>query len=156
MMIVDDEYIVIGSANINDRSMSGCRDTEIAFGACQPAHLCQPSSQPGSGGWSTPQGDIHAFRLHLWHEHLGGFEPSFADAASPACMQRVNEMAEINLKCFDGDVLQDMPYGHLCRYPYHVTQDGDCGPMPDRPNLPGFSSPVCGLRSALLPGALTT
>ena len=30
MMIVDDEFILIGSANINDRSLRGNRDTEIA------------------------------------------------------------------------------------------------------------------------------
>ena len=32
MMIVDDKYIIIGSANINQRSMAGTRDTEIAMG----------------------------------------------------------------------------------------------------------------------------
>ena len=32
MMIVDDTYIIIGSANINQRSMAGTRDTEIAMG----------------------------------------------------------------------------------------------------------------------------
>ena len=37
MMIVDDEYIILGSANINQRSMAGARDTEIAFGGFQPA-----------------------------------------------------------------------------------------------------------------------
>ena len=30
LMIVDDRYVVIGSANINDRSMLGTRDSEIA------------------------------------------------------------------------------------------------------------------------------
>lgn len=30
MMIVDDKYALIGSANINDRSMLGSRDSEIA------------------------------------------------------------------------------------------------------------------------------
>jgi len=30
LMIVDDEYAIIGSANINDRSLIGCRDSEIA------------------------------------------------------------------------------------------------------------------------------
>jgi phospholipase D1/2 len=30
MMIVDDKYVLIGSANINDRSMLGSRDSEIA------------------------------------------------------------------------------------------------------------------------------
>ena len=37
-MIVDDEYVLIGSANINQRSMEGTRDTEIAMGAYQPNH----------------------------------------------------------------------------------------------------------------------
>jgi len=30
-MIVDDDIIIIGSANINDRSMMGSRDSEIAI-----------------------------------------------------------------------------------------------------------------------------
>jgi len=30
-MIVDDEYVIMGSANINDRSMLGERDSEIAL-----------------------------------------------------------------------------------------------------------------------------
>ncbi len=30
LMIVDDEFVIIGSANINDRSMRGKRDSEIA------------------------------------------------------------------------------------------------------------------------------
>lgn len=35
-MIVDDEYVIIGSANINQRSMAGSKDSEIAMGAYQP------------------------------------------------------------------------------------------------------------------------
>lgn len=37
-MIVDDEYVIMGSANINQRSLDGSRDTEIAMGAYQPHH----------------------------------------------------------------------------------------------------------------------
>ena len=37
-MVVDDELVVIGSANINQRSMDGSRDTEIAMGGYQPQH----------------------------------------------------------------------------------------------------------------------
>lgn len=37
-MIVDDEYVILGSANINQRSLAGSRDTEIAMGAYQPHH----------------------------------------------------------------------------------------------------------------------
>lgn len=35
-MVVDDEYVILGSANINQRSMAGTKDTEIAMGAYQP------------------------------------------------------------------------------------------------------------------------
>merc|ERR1719262_1162800 len=52
MMIVDDDYIIIGSANINERSMSGDRDTEIAVGAYQPHFTSDNSS-------GKPRGDIH-------------------------------------------------------------------------------------------------
>ena len=37
-MIVDDEYVILGSANINQRSLDGSRDTEIAMGSYQPHH----------------------------------------------------------------------------------------------------------------------
>lgn len=34
-MIVDDEYVILGVANINQRSMAGSRDEEIAIGVYQ-------------------------------------------------------------------------------------------------------------------------
>lgn len=49
-MIVDDEYVLIGSANINQRSMDRSRITEIAKGAYQPHY-----SWAGSGS-SPPKG----------------------------------------------------------------------------------------------------
>jgi len=39
MMIVDDEYIIVGSANINQRSLAGDRDSEICVGAYQPYYI---------------------------------------------------------------------------------------------------------------------
>ena len=56
MMLVDDTYIIIGSANINQRSMAGTRDTEIAVGCFQPNIM--------------NQGEVRKFRLSLWAEHL--------------------------------------------------------------------------------------
>ena len=46
MMIVDDVYIIIGSANINQRSMAGTRDTEIAVGCYQPDFMNLGKSYP--------------------------------------------------------------------------------------------------------------
>lgn len=51
MMIVDDEYIIIGSANINQRSQDGTRDTELAVGALQPRHTMSASG-------SVPHGQV--------------------------------------------------------------------------------------------------
>ncbi|KAL6551336.1 Phospholipase D [Orobanche minor] len=54
MTIVDDEYIIIGSANINRRSIDGAKDSEIAMGAYQPHHLA--TREPA-------RGQIHGFRM---------------------------------------------------------------------------------------------
>ncbi|KAJ8553628.1 hypothetical protein K7X08_024306 [Anisodus acutangulus] len=62
MRIVDDEYIIVGSANINQRSMDGARDSEIAIGAYQPHHLT--TRQPA-------RGQVHGFRMALLYEHMG-------------------------------------------------------------------------------------
>ena len=43
MMIVDDAYIIVGSANINERSMSGTRDTEMAVGCQSHTRLASES-----------------------------------------------------------------------------------------------------------------
>lgn len=57
-MVVDDEYVLMGSANINQRSMEGTRDTEIAMGAYQPKHtwaskLSKPRGQARFLNFST-------------------------------------------------------------------------------------------------------
>lgn len=54
-MIVDDEYIILGSANINQRSLDGSRDTEIAIGAYQPHHSRAKKQ-------SSPHGQVFSFQ----------------------------------------------------------------------------------------------
>ena len=48
-MVVDDEYVIIGSANLNQRSMAGTKDTEIAMGAYQPHHTWAKKTQHPRG-----------------------------------------------------------------------------------------------------------
>ncbi|GJT58205.1 phospholipase D alpha 1 [Tanacetum coccineum] len=59
--LFDDEYIIVGSANINQRSMNYARDSEIAMGAYQTYHLSilEPA-----------RGQVHSFCMALWYEHL--------------------------------------------------------------------------------------
>jgi phospholipase D1/2 len=53
-MIVDDEFVIVGSANINQRSMDGSRDTEIAMGAYQPYHTWSFKHAP-------PRGQVYGY-----------------------------------------------------------------------------------------------
>ena len=46
------QYIIVGSANINQRSMGGDRDTELAVGAFQPQYTTH--SMHGK----TPRGQV--------------------------------------------------------------------------------------------------
>ena len=54
--MVDDEYVIVGSANINQRSQDGARDTELAMGAFQPG--------------VKNRGGVYGFRMSLWREHV--------------------------------------------------------------------------------------
>lgn len=70
-MVVDDEYVILGSANINQRSLAGGRDTEIAMGAYQPHHTWgkkkeHPHGQVGSS-FSPYQVTYYAL-LYFWRK----------------------------------------------------------------------------------------
>jgi phospholipase D1/2 len=65
-MIVDDEIAIIGSANINDRSMLGERDSEAAIYVEDPKFA-------------------KSLRRELWGEHFGTLDPALNDPSSNAC-----------------------------------------------------------------------
>ena len=67
MMVVDDVVSIIGSANINDRSMLGNRDSEVAV-------IIEDTEMLDSemNGWPFKAGQFsHSLRCHLIREHLG-------------------------------------------------------------------------------------
>jgi phospholipase D1/2 len=96
MMIVDDAWIIIGSANLNERSMSGSMDSEVC-----------------AGMWASPRQEVAClsalrnFREKLWREHLGD---QFIDAYPqgfdiihpewPGTYNKVQEAALHNLRDF--------------------------------------------------------
>ena len=67
LMIVDDRLAIIGSANINDRSMLGDRDSEVAV-IIQDNEMMEGkmNEQPYQVGKFS-----HSLRCHLLKEHLG-------------------------------------------------------------------------------------
>ncbi|XP_006656220.1 phospholipase D alpha 2 [Oryza brachyantha] len=147
MMIVDDEYIIVGSANINQRSMDGGRDSEIAMGAFQPCHL-NTSGQ-------VARGQVHGFRMSLWYEHLGMLHDEFLSPESLECVQRVNRMADKYWDLYTGDELDgDLP-GHLLAYPVCVTREGTVTELPGARFFPDTQAPAIGTKGNL-PPFLTT
>ncbi|MBA0598565.1 hypothetical protein Gorai_008322, partial [Gossypium raimondii] len=147
MMLVDDEYIIIGSANINQRSMDGARDSEIAMGAYQPYHLS--IRQPA-------RGQVHGFRLALWYEHLGMLHNSFLTPESKECVKKVNQLADKYWDLFSKDDLdQDLP-GHLLSYPIAISNDGNVSELPNFENFPDTKARILGAKSDYLPPILTT
>ena len=67
LMIVDDKKVIIGSANINDRSMLGTRDSEF----CVLIHERERRKFVMDGKPSTAANFAHSFRSHLLAEHIG-------------------------------------------------------------------------------------
>jgi phospholipase D1/2 len=147
MMIVDDEYIIVGSANINQRSMDGARDSEIAMGGYQPHHLSH--RQPA-------RGQIHGFRMSLWYEHLGMLDETFLDPSSVECIEKVNRIADKYWDFYSSESLEhDLP-GHLLRYPIGVASEGDITELPGVEFFPDTKARILGTRSDYLPPILTT
>ncbi|KAJ6330016.1 hypothetical protein OIU76_008778 [Salix suchowensis] len=147
MMIVDDEYIIIGSANINQRSMDGSRDSEISMGGYQPYHLA--TSQPA-------RGQIHGFRMALWYEHLRMLDPSFQHPESVQCIQLVNEIAMDNWEKYASETLDHDMISHLLKYPIQVTNNGVITTLPGVDHFPNTKASVLGTKSDYFPPILTT
>ncbi|KAK9129364.1 hypothetical protein Sjap_009851 [Stephania japonica] len=145
-MIVDDEYVIVGSANINQRSLAGSRDTEIAIGAYQPHYTWDRTKHP--------RGQIYGYRMSLWAEHLGYLEDCFKEPHSIDCVRRVNQIAEDNWSRFTADQVTPLE-GHLLKYPIHIDEDGKVGPLPGQDTFPDVGGKILGAHSNL-PDALTT
>jgi len=146
-MIVDDEFVIVGSANINQRSMDGSRDTEIAMGAYQPYHTWSFKHAP-------PRGQVYGYRMSLWAEHFGTLEPTFEDPESAECVCRVNALAESNWQQYTASEVTDMQ-GHLMPYPLQVTVDGLVMPLPGHEKFPDVGGSVMGTNQPNLPDDLT-
>lgn len=70
MMIVDDESVIIGSANINDRSMLGLRDTEIAV-VIKELNECSMKRSVIDGKNCLVSTFAYSLRTKLFKEYLG-------------------------------------------------------------------------------------
>lgn len=146
-MIVDDEYVIIGSANINQRSMAGSRDTEIAMGAYQPHYTWTKKKE-------HPHGQIYGYRMSLWAEHIGSIESCFKEPESLDCLRYVNGVAEENWNRYTAEQFTPLQ-GHILKYPLEVSADGKVSALPGHEHFPDVGGKVLGAPTNL-PDALTT
>ncbi|EPS73398.1 hypothetical protein M569_01343, partial [Genlisea aurea] len=150
-LIVDDEYVILGSANINQRSMAGSRDTEIAMGGYQPHYTWRRKKK-------HPVGQVYGYRMSLWAEHLGTVENEerLMEAEDLECVRYVNQVAESNWRIYTAAKYSRPLQGHILKYP--ITVDGDDGkvsPLVGYENFPDVGGKVLGAPSNI-PDALTT
>merc|ERR1712095_122156 len=122
MIIVDDAYIIVGSANINQRSMAGTRDTEMAVGCWQPAFPAE-----------NPHGDVHQFRMSLWATHFMSTDNVLLYPGSIECVNQVKKMAYDNWQQYSSSTPGTKTDGHMLCYPLNVMPDGTLE------NLEGFA-----------------
>ncbi|KAM0015481.1 putative phospholipase D [Helianthus debilis subsp. tardiflorus] len=135
-MIVDDEYVILGSANINQRSLEGTRDTEIAMGAYQPHHTWAHKG-------SSPAGQVFGYRMSLWSEHIGKLESCFEQPQSLECVRRVRFLGDQNWEQYASDKVTDMT-AHLLKYPVEVDRKGQVKPLSGCQNFPDVGGSIVG------------
>jgi len=70
VLIVDDAHMIVGSANLNDRSMSGHRDSEVCVLIEDNPEEEEMAESPG-GAENLTNGFCRSARLRLWYEHFG-------------------------------------------------------------------------------------
>ena len=142
LMIVDDRDIVLGSANINQRSLGGNRDSEICLEAHQP-------QTPTSGGVLT-------FRLALWSAHIGGYRDSIRHPGTGPCLKDVSRIARDNWTGYVSPTPAASKV-HLLPYPVTVRRTGEVAALPSpHHTFPDTSAAVLGTKSGFLPVKLTT
>ena len=160
MSIFDDEYILVGSANINERSLAGDRDTEIAVGGYEPRHICRfgkmghilrhrqnPKEEDHTEGNS--KGAVHTFRMALWSSHFGGYNEVFLNPESDECLKMVRKLSQNFQKLY----IQDEPEHSDCHampYPIEIDEKGNITPAKSWTCFPDTTCPVFGQRSSIL------
>lgn len=150
LMIVDDEYILIGSANVNQRSMDGKRDTEIAIGCYQPEHV-------GASGEGGGEGEISRYRLSLWYEHTARMNAEFLDPGSINCVRSLRCIGKEMWGIYSGEEMKDMGGVHLVSYPVDVDENGAVRDLTSNGgSFPDTNAAIKGRRSKLLPPICTT
>lgn len=111
LMIVDDQYVILGSANLNERSLNGGRDTEICL-----------SLFPDAGKLDDAVKVIRDLRHATWARHLGPTTtvPDIDSPEKPSCAHFIQNAGLVGW----ADLAQNIKRpgeGHLITIPFEAT-----------------------------------
>eukprot|EP00828_Plagiopyla_frontata_P032009 TRINITY_DN41804_c0_g1_i1.p1 TRINITY_DN41804_c0_g1~~TRINITY_DN41804_c0_g1_i1.p1 ORF type:complete len:372 (+),score=54.94 TRINITY_DN41804_c0_g1_i1:472-1587(+) len=108
-MIIDDAQVIIGSANINDRSMAGNRDSEIAMVIEDQVRV----ESLMNGNPFQARKFAHEFRSKIWQEIFGMTEEEVMDPLSSKLWEEMESRIYKNtliyrqiFGCYPDDVIQ--------------------------------------------------
>jgi phospholipase D1/2 len=146
LMIVDDEYLIVGSGNLNERSLAGDRDSEICVGAFQP-HVGNDRA-------------IQRFREQLFTEHLGNAPSSntnidWNNPMNEETQKYIDTISQENWYAFSDDSEFRSMHSHLMKYPIVVSESGDGSISPIQQYFPDSRGKIKGQYSVLFPDILT-
>ena len=153
MSIFDDEYVLVGSANINQRSLDGSRDSEIAVGGYQP-DISETIRNVRVN--RAKKGGAQTYRMALWANHFGKIFDEFLEPSTRHCLERVRDLTSSSWARYTA---QHPSHGdiHILPYPIHVDHLGNVSSLAEPWNcFPDTNASVLGHKSGLLPGKLTT
>ena len=104
-MIVDDQVVIMGSANINDRSMLGTRDSELAI-ITRDRNLIE--TKMATKNYKAAK-FAHQLRKELYMEHLGiKNQLEVADPLDPQLLKLMTDRANTNTRAYR-DIFRCVP-----------------------------------------------
>jgi len=118
LMIIDDRYVMLGSANLNERSLHGGRDSEICL------HVWPTAKQHVA----PVEQEVKRLRKRLWREHFGHdlSDAHFNAPEKSGCVDQVKLEADQNFLDLYAGVRNgpDMTtWPHICRWPIELKPD---------------------------------
>ncbi|MEX5385342.1 phospholipase D-like domain-containing protein [Cronobacter muytjensii] len=103
LMIVDDRYVLVGSANINDRSLQGDRDSELAVLISDTAHCY--TDLDGTGVAAPTRNFARELRQNAWRKWLGSAAGECADVLDKPALrsgwEKIQALAKKNAENYE-------------------------------------------------------
>ncbi|EOI3549582.1 phospholipase D-like domain-containing protein [Cronobacter dublinensis] len=103
LMIVDDRYVLVGSANINDRSLSGERDSELAVMISDTEHGF--TDLDGSGTAVPFRKFARDLRQKAWRKWMGSAAAECAEVLDKPALktgwEKIQEIAKENARVYE-------------------------------------------------------